>query len=291
MRLRDSVAPMVVVTAILLMIPALTSAAANSTTLRINGATSVAPVVAKAADKFRLRRPGVRVLVSPTGSGAGVQALGAGTADIAMVSREVETAEKKRFKSVNFFTVAIGRDAVVPVVSAAVYKGGVTALTLKDLRKIYSGTVTNWREFGGPDRTILVIDKEASRGTRIVFMEAVFGDGNARAAGAKLVTGSNNEEQSAVAQSDSAIGMLSNAWMNERVRGLAIKVGQRRIEPTLENIQAGIFPIMRNLNLVTNGQPKGLAKDFIDFVLSPEGQTVVEELEYVPIGATKRADL
>ena len=289
MRFRNRIATVVVAMAIFSFatIPAHKSAAKESTTLRINGATTVAPVVAKAAEKFRLRRPGVRLLVSPTGSGAGVQALGSGTADIAMVSRDVEPAEKKQFKNVDFFVVAVGRDAVVPVVSAAVYNAGVTAVSLDDLRKIYSGAVTNWKHFGGPDREILAIDKEASRGTRVVFMESVFGDGNAKAAGAKLVTGSNNEEQSAVAQSDSAIGMLSNAWMNEKVRGLAIKMGQKRIEPTLANINKRIFPIMRDLNLVTNGKPKGLAKEFIDFVLSPEGQVIVEALEYVPINATK----
>jgi len=129
-----------------------------------------------------------------------------------------------------------------------------------------------------------VVDKESSRGTRHVFMEIVLGDKEAKAPGADLVLGSNNEEQTAIAQSDGAVGMLSNAWLNEDVKGLSIIMPDgSKIEPTLSNIINGKFPITRELLLITNGEPEGNVKTFIDFIRSREGQKIVEEVGYVSI--------
>ncbi len=171
---------------------------------------------------------------------------------------------------------------MVPVISSEIYQAGITALSLQQIGRIYLGEINNWKQLGGPDKDILVIDKEASRGTRHVFMQAVLGDKGAVAPGADLVLGANNEEQTAIAQSDAAIGMLSHAWLNDEVKGLAILLmdGQR-IEPTLENIKNGTFPITRDLLLVTNGEPQGQIKDFIDFILSDAGQKIVTESGYV----------
>ena len=128
-----------------------------------------------------------------------------------------------------------------------------------------------------------MVDKERHRGTRHVFMKYVFGDENARTPGVRLVTGSNNEEQSKIAQSDSAIGMLSLAWMNDDVVGIGIREGDEVITPTLENVRANRFPISRTLNFVIAGEPQGRVKEFLDFVMSPEGQKIVAESGYIPV--------
>jgi phosphate transport system substrate-binding protein len=117
-------------------------------------------------------------------------------------------------------------------------------------------------------------------------MKFVFGDSKARAPGARLVTGSNNEEQTKIAQSDAAIGMLSLAWINKDVAGVGIRIDGRTVEPTLENIRNGSFPIARNLNLVTAGAPTGAVKDFIDYLLGPEGQAIVQEAGYIPVNGS-----
>jgi len=115
-------------------------------------------------------------------------------------------------------------------------------------------------------------------------MQAVFGDREAEAAGADLVLGSNNEEQTAIAQSDAAVGMLSHAWLNADVKGLAIITPQgERIEPVLANIASGRHPITRSLLLITNGEPEGEVKAFIDFILSEQGQNIVEASGYVGV--------
>jgi len=257
---------------------------ARKEAIHIAGSTTVLPAASKAAEQYRMKHPDVNIIVNAGGSGVGINQLGEGKLEIGMASRDITQTEIDKYPEVQFVTHAIGKDAVVPVVSSEVYDAGVQALTLAQIGKIYKGEIRNWREVGGPDKDILVVDKEKSRGTRHVFMKAVLGDKEAEAPGADLVLGSNNEEQTAIVQSDAAIGMLSNAWLNDDVKGLAIILPDGgRVEPTLENVVNGSFPITRDLLLITDGPPKGQVKAFIDFMLGPDGQEVVEEAGYVSI--------
>ena len=252
--------------------------------ITVVGSTTVLPIATRAAEQYVKQNNGtVTITVNGGGSGVGVQSAGSGQADIGMASRDITPKEKKRFQKPGLRTLAIGRDAVACVVSSEVYSAGVRALSREQIGDIYLGKIKNWKELGGPDREIVVIDKERHRGTRHVFMKYVFGDENARAPGARLVTGSNNEEQSKIAQSDSAIGMLSIAWMNDDVVGVGIRRGGEIIEPILENVRANRFPISRDLNFVTAGEPEGRVKEFLDFVISLEGQKIVSESGYIPI--------
>lgn len=252
--------------------------------INIAGSTTVLPIISVAAENFRKSNPNINIVVNEGGSGVGVNQLGEGKLDIGMVSRDITNEEIAQYPEVSFNPISIGKDAVVPVISSEIYNAGITSLTLAEIAKIYRGEIQNWQELGGPDKEILVIDKEASRGTRHVFMEIVLGDKEAVANGADLVLGSNNEEQTAIVQSDAAIGMLSNAWLNNDVKGLSIKMDSGEIiEPTLKNILNNQFPITRDLLIVTNGQPKGTVKAFIDYLLSDEGQKIVEDSGYVRI--------
>lgn len=256
----------------------------KTASIQVAGSTTVLPIVSKAAEQFMIKHPDLNIIVNAGGSGVGLNQLGEGKIDVGMASRDITEAEVNKYAGVSFVAHVIGRDAVVPVVSSEVVDAGVQALTLEQIAKIYKGEIGNWKEVDGPDKDILVVDKEQSRGTRHVFMEAVLGDEQAEAPGADLVLGSNNEEQTAIAQSDAAIGMLSHAWMNEDVKGLSIIMPDNSVvQPVPENIVNGSFPITRTLLLITNGQPRGTAKTFIDFVLSEEGQKIVEEAGYVRI--------
>ena len=252
--------------------------------INIAGSTTVLPIISIAAEEFRKNNPNLNIIVNEGGSGVGVNQLGEGKIDIGMVSRDITSDEIAAYPNVDFNSISIGKDAVVPVISSEIYNTGIKALTLEQIAKIYRGEIKNWKELGGPDKEILVIDKEASRGTRHVFMEIVMGDKEAVANGADLVLGSNNEEQTAIVQSDAAIGMLSNAWLNEDVKGLSILMPDGNIiEPSLENILNNKFPITRDLLIVINGKPEGDVKNFINYLLSDEGQKIVEEAGYVRI--------
>lgn len=252
--------------------------------ITISGSTTVLPVISNAADIFKKSHPDLNIIVNAGGSGVGMNQLGEKKTDIGMISRDISEDEIAKYPGADFNVIAIGRDAVVAVVSSEIYDAGIKELTIAQLASIYKGEVKNWKELGGPDKEILCIDKEASRGTRHVFMEIVLGDKEAKAAGADLVLGSNNEEQTAVVQSDAAIGMLSNAWLNKDVKGLNIKMTDgKSIEPTIANIINGTYPITRKLEIVTRGKATGSVKEFIDYVLSPEGQKLVEDAGYVKI--------
>lgn len=252
--------------------------------IKIDGSTTVLPVVAQASEAYKRAHPDLTIIVNAGGSGVGVNQVGEGKIHIGMSSRDITDSEIEKYPNVKFNTITVGKDAVVPVVSSEVYNSGVTALTLDQIAKIYKGEIKNWKELGGLDSDILCIDKEKSRGTRHVFMKTVMGNKEADAPGADLVLGSNNEEQTALVQSDAAIGMLSNAWINKDVVGLSIIFPDGRIvAPSLKNIINGNFPITRDLYLITNGEPEGASKDFIDFILSSEGQKIVVDEGYVSI--------
>jgi len=262
----------------------LLSSCTKKQAINISGSTTILPIISIAAEEFRKDNPYLNIIVNEGGSGVGVNQLGEGQVEIGMVSRDITQEEINTFPNVKFNSISIGKDAVVPVISSEIYNSGITALRLEDIAKIYRGEIRNWNELGGPNKEILVIDKEASRGTRHVFMEIVLGDKDALAAGADLVLGSNNEEQTALVQSDAAIGMLSNAWLNLDVKGLNIIMKDGSIiEPSLKNIIENKFPITRDLLIVTNGKPTGEIEKFINYLLSFEGQKIIEDAGYVRI--------
>ena len=251
--------------------------------VHVSGSSTVLPPVSKAAEAFTAET-GISVIVNAGGSGGGFNQLAEGQSDIGMMSRNITLGEREAFKSLNFTEVAIGRDAVVPSISSEIYEAGVTSLSLSQIAGIYTGDIENWSEVGGPDRDVFVIDKEISRGTRQVFMDVVLGDPKAEALGADLVTGSNNEEQTALVQSDAGIGMLSVAWLNDDVRGLAIVLQNgTTVESSIENIRAGVYPFVRDLNVVHRDNLQPAATQFITYLLGPNGQKFVEESGYIGI--------
>ena len=251
--------------------------------IKIAGSSTVLPIATRAAEKFMEYYPEVQITVSPGGSGVGISSLGNGLIDIGMVSRNLTDEERDRFSKVNFHTQVIGKDAVSTVISSEIYDSGVGVLLKEDVKKIYSGEIDNWSELGGPDQMIVCVDKESHRGTRQVFMEFLFGDPRAQAAGADIITGSNNEELTKISLSDSAIGILSIAWVNSKVKQVALKVGGKILVPSEENIKKGVYPLSRNLTFITQGKPKGTVEKFIQFVLSTQGQKIVRDSGYVPI--------
>jgi len=250
--------------------------------ISISGSSTVLPVISRAADAYA-GATSQRVIVNSGGSGVGFNQLAEGKTDIGMMSRDMTDKERSQYPELTFTPVSIGIDAVIPVVSSEVYDAGITALSLPQIASIYRGEVQNWSELGGPDKDILVIDKEASRGTRHTFMKAVMGSSTAKAPGADLVLGANNEEQTALAQSDSAIGMISLAWMNDDVRGVSIDQGGSLIDPNLATIASGQYPISRDLIIVIRDDIKPEAKKFVDYILTPEGQNFVEAAGYIKI--------
>ncbi len=250
--------------------------------ISVAGSTTVLPIVAQAAKAYRAMHPDVVLTVAGGGSGVGIAGVRGGTLDLGMASRAL-TEDERHALTGRVEVVPVARDAVAVVVSRAVYLGGVRRLSLAQVAAIYRGGIRNWREVGGPDRRILVLDKAPSRGTRHVFARVVLGDAHARAPGASIIVGSNNEEQATVARSDSAIGMLSNAWLNDRVRAVALGTATDAVPPSLAHVADGSYPIQRRLNLLVPREAGAAVRAFVDFLLSPAGQEIVSATGYLPI--------
>ncbi len=256
--------------------------------IRIAGSSTVLPVIEKAAAAYSKLHPHIRIQINTGGSGIGVNQIGLDKIDIGMISRDISVDEIQAFPKTDFKTIIVGKDAVVPVVSNEIYEQGLIELDLNTIGDIYRGKIKNWQDLGLKPNEILVIDKEASRGTRQVFMKAILGNKNARAIGVDLVLGHNNEVQTAIAQSQQAIGMLSFAWLSPEVKALAIKnIQGQSIQANLTTIKLGKYPIVRSLGLLidVNKPLNPDVESFLNYLLSEAGQAIVRELKYIPVDA------
>ena len=250
--------------------------------IHVAGSTTVLPVVSQAATLYHQQHPNMTITVSGGGSGVGIASVIQGTAQIGMASRNTTAEEQVKLEG-KVDNIIIAADAVAVAISKAVYESGVHALSVQQIADIYRGKIRNWQDVGGLDARIVVIDKEASRGTRHVFAEAILGDKHARAKGASIISGSNNEEQAIISRSHAAIGMLSNAWLNDKVRGIAIIVDGEPILPTIEHVHDHSYPLARGLHILLPKTASAAAKDFVQFLLSQQGQAIVQEVGYLPV--------
>lgn len=245
-----------------------------SGTLTIAGSTTVLPINAECAELLHDANPDLHISFSGGGSGYGIKAVGAGEIDIGAASRDVKSAEMEQYPDLR--PVAIGKDSVAIVVHAS---NTLNDLTLEQTSKIFSGEITNWKEVGGADAAIRVITREEGSGTRETFETYVTAPFTREIAGAASVKSSNGEVRATVSSDASSIGYLSLGYVDETVKAVRIA----GVEATVENVRSGAYPITRNLYLITNGEPGELEKAFIEFVLSNDGQQVVEDMGYLAL--------
>ena len=246
--------------------------------LQVNGSTTVAPIAQAWAEEFMKKYPESKIVVTGTGSGDGIAALINGTADIAMASREMKEEEKKQFKGEKPKELFIGTDALSVIVHP---KNPIKSLTLEQLKDIYTGKITNWKELGGNDAEIIVYSRDSSSGTYEFFKE--FGlEGEEYTPDARRAP-SNSAVVQSVAQEENAIGYIGLSFLNENVKGLALSInGKELVEPSFETAASGKYPLVRKLYMYTVGDPEGLAKAFLEFGLSKDGQEIVKKVGYIP---------
>ncbi len=260
-------------------------------TLRVNGSTTVNPVAVEAAETLRAQKKMTITVDTQGGSSGGISGVGDGSIEVGMSSKPITIEDRRKYPRVQFVETSIGEDAVALVVHPEIYNGGVKALTKQQIRDIYEGRVTNWKEVGGPARRIVFLNKEPGRGTWEVFAKYAYGDPKKAPEVSHPEVGANEETRNKVISTRGAISQLSSAWAvgNARIKAVALKLDDGSVvAPTAANIANGRYPMSRPLFLITNGPPKGDAKTFIDFVLSPRGQKLVKKhgfltlAEFVP---------
>lgn len=242
----------------------------------VTGSTTVEPIANVAAEDFDAVNAGDTVLVSAGGSSAGIENVSTGSSDIGTSSRDLKDEEK----TLGLVDTEVAYDAIAVIVHP---DNPVDGLTKAQAKAIFQGIITNWRELGGPDLTIGVVNRDEASGTREAFSKIVLDQ--ERFDPSAVVLPGTGQVRSVVAQEPSAIGYISLGFVTDDVKALQID-GVTAEEATVVN---GTYPVQRVLHFLTKGAPTGLVKRYIDFVLSPVVQEgVVRDAGFIPI--TAKAD-
>lgn len=239
----------------------------GKTSVTLAGSTAFQPFAEKLAERYMLIHPEIGVTVQGGGSAVGIQSALSGTADIGMADLVRLPADAAELQP-----VTVAKDGIVIVVHPS---NPLSGLTLEQIRGLFSGTIGNWKDLGGPDASVTVVSREAGSGTRSSF-EQIAGDFSL--SGDAIIQDSNGTIRETVANDASAVGYLSHGLLNERIKALQVDGA----DCTVETIQAGRYPLVRPIFLLTRGAPTGAAAAFIEYVRSPDAQKVIGESGLIP---------
>jgi phosphate transport system substrate-binding protein len=235
------------------------------------------------AEMFGRKNGAVTIEVSGGGTGTGISALINGTTDICNASRpmkEEEKAQLKRKNGVDPYEVAVAKDGIAIFVHI---DNAIASLTMDQLKGIYEGTITTWEEVGGSGGTIILYGRENSSGTYDFFKEHVldkgdFAQSTQSLSGTAAVVNAVSKDKAGIGYGGAAYGQGIKVLKVAGDDGTAL-------EPTVENVVSGTYPLSRDLYLYMKEEPFGMIKEYIDWILSDEGQALATELEYFPIRA------
>ncbi|MHA1660701.1 MAG: phosphate ABC transporter substrate-binding protein [Promethearchaeota archaeon] len=248
--------------------------------LKISGSTTCLPIISEAADDYMVINTNYSIEVSGGGSSVGVTQVGEGTVDIGMASRPIKTSERKEYPGMN--QIPFARDGIAVIISKSATHG-VTTLTMDQVKKIYNGEYKKWSDVGGTTGDLIVLmGRDSASGTRASFEEITGLKKDAKYDTYKANIeeyNSNGGVHSAVVANPNAIGYVGLGYVDSEIKSLKIN----GIAPTVATIQAGSYPISRNLYLITLGEISAEEKLFIDFVLSEEGQAIVKAEGFIPL--------
>jgi phosphate transport system substrate-binding protein len=224
--------------------------------------------------------PGKSIIVKGGGSSIGIAALINGTVDIADASREMTDNEIKDAQKNSIDPVAhtIAYDGITLIVNPS---NPVSNLNFTQLRGIYNGSISNWKEVGGQDKTIVVNCRNNDSGTYKDFQTLVMQGDNYRPD--VLTQSSTGAIVINVSQNSNAIGYIGFSYLDNSTKALSLDEGNGSVFPTSEAIRSGAYPLSRALYMYTNGKATDLTKEFIDFVFSDQGQNIATSAGFVPV--------
>lgn len=242
--------------------------------LIITGASTIAPLVSELGKRFEKQHPGTRIDVHTGGSARGLADARQGLSDIGMVSEDLTPEEQKGMQ-----VFLIGRDGVSIIVHA---DNPLDKIVSKQVVAVYTGKFKNWKDLGGKDAPITLVHKAEGRSTLTLFLH-YFGIDN-KAVIADVVVGDDQQGIKTVAGNPNAIGYVSIGSAEQDIKqGVKVKLltldGVKASSATVEDQS---FPLLRQLNLVTKGQPTELTKQFIDFAQAQENYDIFHKENFVP---------
>lgn len=256
--------------------------AAATSTVTVKGSDTMVILAQRWAEKYMSAHPDATIQVNGGGSGVGISALINGTTDICNASRPMKSSEreklKQRYSSLGV-EIKVARDGLAVYVHES---STINELSLVQLKGIYSGSITNWKQVGGPDAKIIIYGRENSSGTYVYFRDFVL-KGKDYSPLMQTLPGT-AAVVNAVAKDKMGIGYGGAAYA-KGIKLVKIKADDNSMAyaPSEENVKSGKYPITRFLYMYTRSRPAGDIKKFIDWVLSDEGQSVVATVGYFPI--------
>lgn len=264
------------------------SLTAGEKEIQIKGSDTMVNLVQAWAETKMEKNPDEYFAVTGGGSGTGIASLLSGSCHVAMCSRnikdkEIELAQKK---GIHPFEIKIALDGLAIIVHPS---NPVSKLTLDQLSQIFSGKIRNWKELGGKDAEIVILSREVNSGTHVYFKEKVVRKNDPSSkeefAPEALMLSSSQAIADEIAQNTDGIGYYGMGYLSERQKAVLVAKNSQSpyIEPTLDNVVNGLYPISRDLYFYTNGEPSGALKEFIEFCLSPEGDTITIDNDFVPL--------
>jgi len=236
----------------------------------ISGSTSVGPLAEKLAMKYQEEND-VKIEVNQIGSSAGITNAINGVSQIGMSSRDLKQEEKDS----NLQELIIAYDGIVVVAHPS---NPVKDLTMEQVKQIFTGEITNWKEVGGKDMEIVVVSREDGSGSRDAFQEIV-GYESGQLIKNAIVASGNGNIKTTVAMNKHAIGFISFEYIDESISPMAIN----GVQAKAENVLAGTYELSRPFLFVHKEDVPEAAKQFMEFILTPEGQKVVESAGAIPL--------
>ena len=239
----------------------------SKTSITLAGSTAFQPFAEKLAEQYMNTHANVSITVQGGGSAVGVQSAISGAAQIGMADLVVLPEEAKQLTP-----TIVARDGIALVLNPA---NKVINLTMQQVREVFNGKIKNWKEVGGADSPITVVSREAGSGTRSSFEQIVTEISLTKDA---LIQDSNGTIRETVANDPNAIGYLSHGLLNDKIKAIKID-GQ---ECTTELITTGSYKLVRPIYLLVKGTPQGEVQNFIDYILSADGQQTIKANGLIP---------
>ena len=244
----------------------------------IDGSTTVGPIAKAFAEYYMGMNKDVNITVSESGSGNGAKSLINSVCDIADMSRFMKDDEFKAAVEKGVFPTfhVVALDGLPILVHPS---NPVSSLTIEQVRDIYMGKITNWKEVGGPDKKIVMISRDTNSGTYETFEGKVMN--KEKIAESAEYVGSNGAVRARVQSTPAAIGYAGLGFVDKTVKALSIN----GVYPSKKTVISGKYPIARPLYMVTNSYPKmgSHVYQFVTIYLSPKGQEMVERIGFVPV--------
>jgi phosphate transport system substrate-binding protein len=234
------------------------------------------------AEEYMKTHPGVAIQVTGGGSGVGIAALINGSTSICQSSRAMNASEQSKLKDRYFTTgveVPVAKDGVTFYLNES---NPISKFSLEQIRLIYTGQVTNWKQIGGPDAKIVAYGRENSSGTYVFVKDNVL-KGADFAPGTQTLPGT-AALVNAVAKDKYGVG-YGGVGYAKGVKQAKIQkdAGSQAYEPTEDNVNSGLYPLSRDLFWYLRERPSGETKKLLDWVLSPAGQEIVKKVGYFPV--------